>query len=579
MIPVLYQHTARDKPALRVGILLDSTRLPRCFAEVIDHLLGCNFARIELLVLNEAAFVSQASEPQTQSKLRTVSRLIASRERRRLFLFALYQRWDRRHVDPTVDPEEEVDCADKLQGVDSIAVTPVTKRYVHRFTSDAIAQIRERNLDVLIRFGFNILRGDILSAARYGVWSYHHGDGDYYRGGPSHLWEIIEGNPLSGVMLQVLTEDLDAGMVLCKGWFATQPGLSRARNCVQPYWGASTFMIQKLRELYDHGWERLRHRMLPATPYRGRKSIYRAPTNAEMVRWLAPVVGRKLVRRVVHRASIEHWRLAVRRADRLISDGGTPPDTAGFRWIESPRGRFYADPFLVHVEGRTWLFFEDFDYGKSRGMIACAELTSDGVPGARVPVLERPYHLSYPCVFPKGDHIFMIPETCANGTVELYRCLEFPHRWRLERVLLELPAVDTTIWIEDQKIWLFVTLQEPRGHGLQLWLFSAEDLSGPFSPHPASPISTDVRASRGAGAIFRRADKLIRPSQDCSGHYGRRFMLNEIVELDSERYVERPCVTVDPTWASGLVGTHSYSHLGQIEVIDGCARLPVSRVL
>jgi hypothetical protein len=47
---------------------------------------------------------------------------------------------------------------------------------------------------------------------------------------------------------------------------------------------------------------------------------------------------------------------------------------------------------------------------------------------------------------------------------------------------------------------------------------------------------------------------------------------------DRERYEERPALTVTPDWAPGLLGTHTYSHAGQVEVIDGCARLPAARV-
>lgn len=63
---------------------------------------------------------------------------------------------------------------------------------------------------------------------------------------------------------------LDAGKVLCKGLFATQPGISSARNCVQPYWGASTFMIQKLRE-HQHGWDHIERTAVGSAPYLGRK--------------------------------------------------------------------------------------------------------------------------------------------------------------------------------------------------------------------------------------------------------------------------------------------------------------------
>jgi hypothetical protein len=577
MWPSLYQGSASDRPPLRVGLLLDSNNLSRCFSEVVDHILHSDFARLELLIFNEAQKAADAVVPPRRSALRKAWNLLLSSQRRRLLLFHLYQRWDYRHIAPSTDPDAEVDCTTKFGNIDSISVTPIGKRFVHRFPGDAIDRIRERNLDVIIRFGFNILRGDILTAARYGVWSYHHGDGDYYRGGPSHFWEIVEANPLSGVMLQVLTEELDAGTVLYKGWFATEPGLSRARNCVQPYWGASTFIIQKLRELHQFGWERISRDAERAAPYRGKKPIYRAPTNAEMLSWLGPVLVRKFLRRLVRRQKLEHWRLAVRYGASLIADSTDSPELDGFRWIESPPGRFYADPFMLEEDGRLWIFFEDFDYAANRGRISCAELGKDRA-FEPVPVLERPFHLSYPCVFRVDSNIYMIPESAENGTVDLYRCTRFPDRWTLENTLLELPAVDSTIWADAGMFWLFVTLQEPRGHGIQLWLFSASTLTGKWTAHPANPLSTDVRKSRGAGAIFRHNGRLFRPSQDCSGHYGRSFTLNEILVLDADHYEERACVAVGPNWAPGLVATHTYSHAGQVEVIDGCVPLAAARV-
>ncbi len=56
--------------------------------------------------------------------------------------------------------------------------------YEHRFPPEAVERIRAADLDVLLRFGFNIIRAQILETARYGVWSYHHGDNREYRGQP-----------------------------------------------------------------------------------------------------------------------------------------------------------------------------------------------------------------------------------------------------------------------------------------------------------------------------------------------------------------------------------------------------------
>lgn len=578
MLFSLYRRSASGNPPLRIGLLLDSAELPSCFAEVVDHILESNFAHLELLIFNAEEQAKPAEPVAHRSLFRKVMDTLSDTHRRRTFLYDLYQRWDQRNVTPAENPLALVDCSARLQHVESMTVVPIRKRFVHRFPPAAIEAIRAKQLDVLIRFGFNILRGDILTSANYGVWSYHHGDGDYYRGGPAHFWEVYESNPISGAMLQILTEELDAGKVLYKGLFETCPGISRTRNCVQPYWGASTFMIQKLHELHQYGWDYVQSHIVPHSSYLGKKKIYTAPSNSEMLKWLGPVLIRKSFLRVVRRPRIEHWRLAFRSGQTLPDTQAAALDLRGFRWIDSPKGRFYADPFLIEESGKVWVFFEDLDYSTQRGAISCAEVQKAGI-GPPITVLERPYHLSYPCIFRDGNNIYIIPESGSNGTIELYRCVSFPDKWEFEKELFKARAVDTNIWIEDGVYWFFSTFQEARGLATQLWLFSANTLTGDWTPHPANPISTDVRNSRNAGAIFRHNGKLFRPSQDCSKHYGYSFTLNEIVVWDQTQYQEKPMMTVDPVWAPGLVATHSYANIGDLEVIDGCVPLPAASVI
>ena len=70
------------------------------------------------------------------------------------------------------------------------------------------------DLDILVRFGFGIIRGDVLTAPTHGVFSYHHGDIREYRGRPAGFWEFMNGEPRIGVTLQQLTDELDGGRVI-----------------------------------------------------------------------------------------------------------------------------------------------------------------------------------------------------------------------------------------------------------------------------------------------------------------------------------------------------------------------------
>jgi folate-dependent phosphoribosylglycinamide formyltransferase PurN len=147
-------------------------------------------------------------------------------------LFNLYQRLDARIFRPTPDAFALEDMSVELAGVRAITAVPSRpKPFEHRFSANTVEEIREARLDVAVRFGFNIIRGDILDVARYGVWSYHHGDHRDYRGVPAFFWEMYEGNPVSGTMLQVLDEQLDAGRVLYRSFSATDKlSLNRGRK-------------------------------------------------------------------------------------------------------------------------------------------------------------------------------------------------------------------------------------------------------------------------------------------------------------------------------------------------------------
>ena len=70
------------------------------------------------------------------------------------------------------------------------------------------------SVDVVFRFGFGILKGEILTAPDHGVLSFHHGDIRSYRGSPTHVWEYLNDESMSGVTLQQLTEKLDGGRIV-----------------------------------------------------------------------------------------------------------------------------------------------------------------------------------------------------------------------------------------------------------------------------------------------------------------------------------------------------------------------------
>jgi hypothetical protein len=573
MISDIYLRSSSAAAPLRIGVFIDGFRLSRAFRQVLIDIQSSNFARLELVVLNCQPNTPAASKSRFSRRLR----LLLNSSSRQTLLYSAYQKWDQRNAQHP-HPLEEVDVTALLGHIPRLDVVPITKRFVHRFPPQSIAALRAQNLDVLLRFGFNILRGEVLQAARFGIWSFHHGDNDFYRGGPAMFWEVVENNPCSGVILQVLSEKLDDGYVLCKSLFATVPGISRNRNVFEPFWGTTHLVIRKLRELHECGWDSIQEHALPAAEYQGRSAIYRAPTNFQMLKWLAPKMTGKLIARPFRRDTIVYWRIALRRSDsRLLTDPGEK--FAGYKWLASPRGHFYADPFLFEHQGQVWIFFEDYLYAAERGRIACAAVQPDLSIGPVIPCLDLPQHLSYPAVFHHDGAIYMIPESSANNTVDLYRAVDFPAAWKYEKTLFRQQAVDTTPLYRDGRWYFFTTLCETPGAAVFGALFSSNELTGAWAQHSSSPISTDVRVARSAGAIQQLDGRLFRIVQDCSENYGRRLHVREILELTSSSYRERHIRSVEPDWEKGLRGVHTYAFCNGIEAVDAMSFQPRRSIL
>lgn len=266
-------------------------------------------------------------------------------------------------------------------------------------------------------------------------------------------------------------------------------------------------------------------------------------------------------RAVVHyRFMREHWSIAFRFGDDP------------FRELVPPRNRFWADPFVVADGDRAWVFVEELVYPEKRGFISVLEIHRDGTCTRPQPVLERPHHLSYPCVFRWNGEWFMVPESSASRTVELYRATSFPWQWQFDTGLMNgIRAVDATLFEAHGGWWMY--LATPRTEGGKdfdrLLLYHAASPRGPWLPHPLNPLFCDVTGGRPAGRPFVRDGRLLRAAQIGVPRYGYAMQLREIVTLTPDEWEERAVAVIAPDWARGLDGTHTLNVDGEVTVIDG----------
>jgi len=224
----------------------------------------------------------------------------------------------------------------------------------------------------------------------------------------------------------------------------------------------------------------------------------------------------------------------------------------------------------IERAGRYFIFFEEFFFATGRGRIVAIEVFENGPPGEPQVVLERPYHLSYPFLFEWDGSLFMLPETAENGTVEVYRCEEFPLRWRLHQVLIDnVRAYDATLWRDRDRWWMFVTIAEPGADSCdELHLYWSATPLGPWTAHRRNPVVSDARGARSAGPLFARDGTLYRPSQECSVTYGHSVLINRVDILTDEQYSETTVRRIAPDWREDLLRVHTLGAAGRLRVVD-----------
>jgi len=536
---------------LRVGVLLDSYTVPQWVFSILDEIQLGSDAEIALTVLNTA--------PVEQRRFST---------RLQQALYGAYVKIDEKIFAPRIGENAfaPVDARPLLENVTALEVRPLQTRWTDRLGEEDLRTIVSADLDVILRFGFRILKGEILGAARYGVWSFHHDDNRLYRGGPALFWEMYEHNPESGTILQILSERLDGGKVLYRSTSGSD-FTSFLRNRNATYWKTARFVGRRLRDLRRSSLEALIEPGSSEMAYD--RGIYRIPRSAAMLRFLLMTGWRNVKVQARRRLMREQWFLAVAPRPQSLLES-----RPSFTVIEPPRHRFYADPFVVEHDQRTFVFFEDYGFDSGRGVVACAELHGGSAAPPRT-VLERDYHLSYPAVFEYEGVHYMTPETEQSGNVELYRAVDFPYQWQLDSVLLAgVRGVDPTIFRHQGRFWMFLTIPE-RGASPhdEVSLFHADALRGPWIPHPSNPVVSNVRSARPAGFPFVEGGSLYRPSQDCAIDYGHSIVLNRIDVLTEQEYRETIVRTIPPAWLGrGTMGTHTLNASRQWLVTDGKKR-------
>jgi hypothetical protein len=381
------------------------------------------------------------------------------------------------------------------------------------------------------------------------------------------IWTICDGasRPLAGEFPGLADIGSGRGAVLTvrirqeppvrRAWFACGPWY--AATFQRLYAEAVDLIAAAVRDRRDGvpGWS-----LPPADP---RAAAGPASVAARLVEGAC----RAAVRRLASMLRAESWMIGL--IDRPIAEVATDPRSPAVRWL-GRRGwsGYQADPF--GVPGTTdRIYCESVQAADGVGVIEELQLRAAEIESVARVALPVAGHLSYPFLFEHGGRLHCVPESVESRETRLLRWNE-TRGWSTLAVLASGVAVaDPTLFRWQGRFWLAYT-DADRSPFDNLNLLFAEQLAGPWQPHPGNPVKVDVGSSRPGGTPFLHEGALYRPAQDCSATYGGAIAINRVDLCTPEAFREQTVRVLAPgARDANPAGWHTLSAWGERTLIDG----------
>ncbi len=385
-----------------------------------------------------------------------------------------------------------LECRD-LRGslpADSAAVVPLAHQAAPAALQDAVAALE---LDLVITLGTSpASREQLQDWARLGVWQLSYSDIAVQTSRYAGFWEVYQREDHTTVKLWRVGARLEDDELLDQRSFNTE--VFWLKNQARAF-SLGNFMV------YDALQALARLRQGAAPPG---MQIMSGQRRADPAEWnSAAYIARQawlmsdlIVRRVMKRNI--RWRIGMFpsfRQQAVVSEAMV---------LQPPKGRFFADPFVYTQDKKPYIFFEDYDFNSRKGTISVATY-SDGAFRLLGTALNLPYHLSFPYIFEHEGVTYMVPETCGNRSIELWKCTEFPLKWELDvNLMTNISAVDTIIFKHGKYWWLLTNIDRTDGqsHCDELFAFFADSpRSTEWTPHACNPIVRNPMRARNAGIV------------------------------------------------------------------------------
>jgi hypothetical protein len=370
-----------------------------------------------------------------------------------------------------------------------------------------------------------------------------------YRGRPAGFYEILDDASHVGVIVQELSNKLDAGQIRAIGRYRLER--HSYKKTMDHVFSSGTHLLRTA--LKNCSTDK-------SIPLETSNKSFQLPSNLVVIRFVFTLLLRKTLRFVQGLFIRRKWGIYLADSKQLdIAHSSIVLDE--LKSISTPRGlEFIADPFAL-ADGV--IVCEAMPRRRARGRLMT--ITGDTSSFVDTKGFSQGKHLSFPFVVVHDGTTYLLPEMAQSGPQTLCE-LDSMHTIRQAVILQGLEndrLIDPVLHFNHGRWWIFAGKAGLEADHLFLWF--SDQIIGPYEPHPMNPVVTDPASARNAGPILSIDKQFFRIGQDNRKHYGNGATLNRIVRLDTDTYEE---VLVASIRISKRYGPHTLSIVGEHLLID-----------
>ena len=232
-------------------------------------------------------------------------------------------------------------------------------------------------------------------------------------------------------------------------------------------------------------------------------------------------------------------------------------------WVEMPKDRWYADPFILDVtDNHILLLVEDYAYTTKKGIITLLKIDRQSFSIIeRKEILELSTHLSFPNIIRHNGKIFIYPESAQSGKLDIHE-----YNPITETVKYCATICDDVVWDSDiTELFGEPMLFTAAHNDKQLDIYAWDDNVSRFVSKFVVP--SEKKNSRLGGKVFEYGGKIYYPAQDCEGGYGVAIDIKEISYVNgvfSTKFIKK----IKSNRSTHTLGMHTLNQYKGVVVMD-----------